>query len=381
MTRTLALIMTLHLAACGSALKATGSADGTSDPDGGDMIEITPLPDGEAEPGPDITAEPPADVPTEPPPPGSCSPVSDITCGASISASNTAAGHTDVILRNACYDAEWTGPEIAYRLTIPSETVRTIFDLTGLSADLDMFLFGQTSGACDTEDCLATSLSGEAREERMVYTGSPGEIVYILVDGYDGATSDFRLDVACEVPEDCDDDLDNDGDTVADCDDPECRWQLPCYEDVCDDGADNDHDGPADCDDFDCMSLPECPEACTARSGISCGTDFRADTSDIGTPSDIDRWSCARWDESGPEHVYSFSRGSDGPVEVRISDISEDLDVFVIQDNGGGCLSSNCITYGNNGAYFTATGGVTYYVVIDGYLGVTSSYRFTLNCG
>ena len=380
MTRTLAILFALHLAACGSALKATGTADGTSDA-GDDMFEIAPVPDGEADPVPDITTEPPADVPTEPPPPGDCAPVAEIACGGSISSSNDAPGHTDSILRNSCYDAEWTGPEIAFALRIPTDTIRATIDVTGISGDLDVFLFGQSSGGCDIDDCRDMGLSGADRDERMVYTGTPGETVYLLVDGYDGTVSSFDVSVGCVIPEDCDDGLDNDGDTVTDCEDPECRWQLPCYEDVCDDGIDNDEDGPTDCDDFDCKSLPECPEACTAAYTVSCGADLRGDTGLSGTPDDIDRWSCARWDESGPEDIFSFSRGSDGPVQVRISELDEDLDVFVIQDNGGGCLSSNCITYGNSGAYFTASAGVTYYIVVDGYLGLTSPYRFTLECG
>ncbi|MBW2260938.1 MAG: PPC domain-containing protein [Deltaproteobacteria bacterium] len=381
MTRALTILIALNLAACGSSLKATGTADGGPDTDGTDMIEITPLPDGDADTVPDITTEMPADVPTEPPPPGSCAPVSEIACGGSVSARNDAPGHSDVILRNGCYDNEWTGPEIAYSLTLPTDAVRATIDLTGISGDLDIFLFGQTSGACDTSECRDMGLAGADRDERMVYTGSPGETLYILIDGFEDTVSGFTLDVGCVIPEDCDDGLDNDGDTVADCEDPECRWQLPCYEDVCDDDVDNDEDGPTDCEDFDCMSMPECPEACTATTDVTCGSEFDANTGASGTPSDIDRWSCSRWDESGPEHIYSFSTGSDRTVQVRIADISEDLDVFIIQDNGGGCQSSNCITYGNNGAYFTASAGVTYYVVVDGYLGVTSSYHFTLTCG
>jgi hypothetical protein len=61
----------------------------------------------------------------------------------------------------------------------------------------------------------------------------------------------------CEV-EICVDGIDNDGDDLTDCADPECAGMCP---EQCDDGYDNDGDGQVDCADLDCMGL--CPEDCT----------------------------------------------------------------------------------------------------------------------
>jgi len=55
----------------------------------------------------------------------------------------------------------------------------------------------------------------------------------------------------------CDDGIDNDGDGLTDCLDPECSGAV-CVE-VCNDGQDNDGDGKIDCVDPDC---PPCPEDC-----------------------------------------------------------------------------------------------------------------------
>ena len=68
----------------------------------------------------------------------------------------------------------------------------------------------------------------------------------------------------CEDPdcadvciEDCESKGDEDQDGLADCEDPDCA--DVCIED-CDDGIDNDGDGREDCRDIDCVD--ECPEDC-----------------------------------------------------------------------------------------------------------------------
>jgi hypothetical protein len=61
--------------------------------------------------------------------------------------------------------------------------------------------------------------------------------------------------------EDCLSGLDDDGDGLADCDDPQCflaRHCLPVPE-VCDDARDNDLDGRVDCCDPECEGAAVCP--------------------------------------------------------------------------------------------------------------------------
>jgi hypothetical protein len=384
MKRIPAALMALLLASCGSSLKATGTADGGPD-DGHDvtLVDTESEPDADPDVPPDIVTDIPADTSTDPgvdAPPGACVPVDSIPCGGSVDSANDASGSTSRILTNDCYGAEWSGPEIAWSLTFPDD-LRAEIELSGFSGDLDLFLFAQNGGDCDTNDCLATSLSGEGRDERMIYMGTAGETVYIMVDGYEGSVSSFHLDAACVVPEDCDDDVDNDGDTVTDCDDPECRWVLPCYEDICDDGIDNDDDGPTDCEDFDCMSLPECPTTCTPTASVECGGRYYGDTRLPGTADEIDRYSCGTWDESGPEDVASFTATSDTRVTAQISGHSVDLDIFVLEDTGSGCVNTNCIAYHNNTVRFDVTSGHTYYILIDGYLGVSGDYNLEIVCG
>ncbi|TNE84678.1 MAG: hypothetical protein EP330_28830 [Deltaproteobacteria bacterium] len=62
----------------------------------------------------------------------------------------------------------------------------------------------------------------------------------------------------------CVDRVDNDGDGLVDCDDPDCDGSRACrFAEVCDNGVDEDGDGRVDCDDPDCADEPWCaPELC-----------------------------------------------------------------------------------------------------------------------
>lgn len=61
--------------------------------------------------------------------------------------------------------------------------------------------------------------------------------------------------------------VDEDGDGLTDCDDPDCEGTLSCAgggedAEICDDGDDNDGDGDVDCDDADCAADTACaPDA------------------------------------------------------------------------------------------------------------------------
>ncbi len=67
-------------------------------------------------------------------------------------------------------------------------------------------------------------------------------------------------------PAECKDFVDNDGDRLADCLDPDCVVRGLCDDregltaSECVDGIDNDDDGYYDCNDFDCFAAPLCNE-------------------------------------------------------------------------------------------------------------------------
>jgi hypothetical protein len=58
----------------------------------------------------------------------------------------------------------------------------------------------------------------------------------------------------------CDDEIDNDGDLLLDCADPDCYGvgDCPGEQEICDDEIDNDENGQIDCDDEQCTDDPAC---------------------------------------------------------------------------------------------------------------------------
>ncbi|MBW2702604.1 MAG: hypothetical protein JRF33_17430 [Deltaproteobacteria bacterium] len=84
----------------------------------------------------------------------------------------------------------------------------------------------------------------------------------------DGLDNDLDGDVDCMdndcaggplCAEDCGNGVDDDGNDLVDCDDPVCKGIDPRCGEVCGDGVDNDGDGDIDCNDADCDDVvPPC---------------------------------------------------------------------------------------------------------------------------
>jgi len=117
----------------------------------------------------------------------------------------------------------------------------------------------------------------------------------------------------------------------------------------------------------------DCSVAIDARMG---GT-FSGNT--IGAATNVHRYNCVDWNESGPEHVYRVVSNRTGPIWAMLSHLSADLDVFIL----AACDETTCLAAGQwmagrkYAVYDDAPMG-TYYVVVDGYNGVDGSYELTI---
>ena len=60
----------------------------------------------------------------------------------------------------------------------------------------------------------------------------------------------------------CGNGVDDDGDGVIDCNDPDCYNSNVCTTEICNDGIDNDNDGWTDCSDSECFTVSYCLEIC-----------------------------------------------------------------------------------------------------------------------
>ena len=173
------------------------------------------------------------------------------------------------------------------------------------------------------------------------------------------------------VPDGDDDDDDSvpagDDDTTDDDDDDD---SVP-------DGDDDDSDEPiGDDDDLE-------GGVCAPTEAASCGWSVSANTTEAGATNAIDSYPCSSWDATGPELAYTFVPTESGSVTATLSDIEsgQDLDLYILADEGAGCDSNTCYAYGNVGASFDVVAGETYYLVVDGYFGAAGSFVLDLACG
>ena len=186
---------------------------------------------------------------------------------------------------------------------------------------------------------MTSSNTGGTNTERILLPVVAGEAYYFVVDGWNGATSDFELDLGCASAGDDDDSAGDDDDSAG--------WN---------------------------------PALCSAIESVDCtsSSEILGNNSNPGSTQDIDSYGCdPAIDETGPEYVFSYSVAEDTPVTVELTGLFDDLDLFVLEANSTGeCDPDTCIAFsaslGDESASFTALAGLTYYLSVDGHLGATS---------
>jgi hypothetical protein len=156
-------------------------------------------------------------------------------CGTTLTGQrNDAAGATSRISRYTCLDpstgedvslGQRASSEFGYPLTVDATQLVTV-SLTGMTSDLDVVVIKQTLGEfCDPGyGCFAFGRSNSAGNEAATFSAYPGVTYYVVVDGRMGSNSGFDLAVTCDATgyETCGNGVDDDGDGLVDCTDPEC---------------------------------------------------------------------------------------------------------------------------------------------------------------
>jgi len=182
--------------------------------------------------------------------PPECPSSGTLECGLGV-ASNNGGGATD-LESYACVGGGMTGPEVTFSIE-PGSTAWYQVTMTGLSDDLDLYLLA--GDQCDGAACIEGSWGPGTSDEEFWFEGIAGDSYILVVDGWDGAISDFVLEVSCETGDD--DDAADDDDAVDD-DDVE-----PDDDDAT--GVDSDGDGyddTVDCDDTDPLINPGAADMC-----------------------------------------------------------------------------------------------------------------------
>lgn len=171
--------------------------------------------------------------------------------------------------------------------------------------DCHRMVMNTATGSLEAEvvrDCIACHTASLADRHHLAASSQNTECLGCHAVLLDPATGSFYVDfnMGCRTAapaEACTDGVDNDGDALADCADPDCVSTAVCLPaaqaEVCTDATDNDGDTLADCDDPDCGGTapgrpaitpctPRCrataPGATSPTSSTSTGNAVRAAT-------------------------------------------------------------------------------------------------------
>ncbi len=135
-------------------------------------------------------------------PSGTCEPGGTLSCGDEITGINAGGGTTRDIDR-WCGDpaAGHDGTEVAWRF-VSDETTNVTLTLSELAGDLDVIGMLENpagGGTCDPSLCIFDEewVRGTG-DETIRFDAFQGSPYVIAVDGWDGATSSFRLSITCE---------------------------------------------------------------------------------------------------------------------------------------------------------------------------------------
>ncbi|MFH2006416.1 MAG: DUF4215 domain-containing protein [bacterium] len=278
--------------------------------------------------------------------PGICITDYLLACGDSHAHNNGGPGATQHIHDYGCSGWVETGPEYAYTFTaqVNGQVTATLSDMT---EDLDLFVLSDLGTACDTANsCL------DMGDTTVSWAAAAGSTYYLVVDGYQGAVGDYQLSVTCGV---CGD------------------GNLDPGED-CDDGNTVDGDG------CDSACMYEVVGSCTPATTIQCGATVNGNNGAAGSTDAIDLYSCGGWAETGPEYAYTFVAPASQNVSVEITNSNALLDVYVLEELGGGCLADDCLDYSDWQVTWSATAGTTYYIVMEGFQGDVGDYTLQVTC-
>ena len=113
---------------------------------------------------------------------------------------------------------------------------------------------------------------------------------------------------------------------------------------------------------------------CTNATTLTCGQTVTGTT--VGGASNVTTYSCQTWSESGPEKVYKIVTTSTGNLTATISNLAVDLDVFIVSS----CSENACVASGDLIASYASAPAGTYYIVVDGYSGVSCTFSLNVTC-
>lgn len=220
----------------------------------------------------------------------------------------------------------FTGPDRMYRFITPSDVSSVTFTLSGLSANLDLFLYD----CSDNGYCLDNSTNSNNSAESITIN-NPSGIYYLIIDGYDASqVSSFSLQATCTYVSD-----------------------DPC-------------------------NSPSIPISCNqtvSGSNVETGNNFYADIyQDCHSTSSL---------YNGEDLVYRLNvpNGTDD-LRIRLSNLTANLDLFLYDCSGANSCISKSSRSGTSAEEIVLNNpSGTYYIIIDAANASTySNFILTTEC-
>lgn len=200
---------------------------------------------------------------------------------------------------------------------------------------------GNESGCTDGANLLATDQRGEERHQDATDNNVCTERCDI------GAYEAEGTDPICtSTTEDCDNDTDDDGDGLTDCDDPDCSSADACAtpSEDCANSTDDNGDGLTDCDDPDCTTHSSCAGSFTPSEDCDDGSD-----NDLDGKIDCEDEDCSTEStcEEGDATVTEEGCVSEGGDVVDVTRLKLDAQDAIRLSNG------QSVSVEMNGATYT----------------------------
>jgi len=249
----------------------------------------------------------------------------------------------------------YPGPEYTYVFVPVSDGTATLH-LDAPDGAAAAFVLEASGEGCEPVNCR------HRIDDELSFDAFAGSAYYFVVDSVAEEGADYTVHLDC----------------------------APWEETACADGADNDMDGVTDCEDPDCQGGPGCPGAvCSAVWSLECNTSDVGSNYGVGATAGIVTYrdvssnqGCLdnSWEYTGPEFAYRFEAPTDLNVTVRLFDESAQTDLLILEDQGQGCVPTECIAWGLKKVSFPAKAGHAYFFVVDGYGGAKGSFGIELSC-
>jgi hypothetical protein len=248
-----------------------------------------------------------------------------LDCGFSPTAMDDTSMYTGMFSKYTCPNADnETGPEVSIPLFVSNDGLVTI--TLDSSVDLDLIVL-EDSICSDMSPCAAQSVQVGTGHEMVSFNALASKSYTIVVDGRAGAMGPFTLTMACNT--------------------------------------------------------------CKPVQTLDCNISVMGDTTDTSKSTmSVSDWFCAPSLDNGPEITYQLKPPVDTAYTLKLSGLSQDLDMIVTDEVAGSC-DTNCAT-GFDGssiktgnapetATFSATHGTTYDVVVDS-KNAGSSFMLEVDC-